>query len=103
MAIPKDDWRRQGQERSLAGVALVRRFYRENPRNETWGHDHCEFCGTRFSPTENPVHLKEGYTTETDYHWICVSCYNDFRDEYGWTVLNEEHKEIEHGDSDNLG
>ena len=87
--MPMDDWRRQGQEKYLSGVILVHRPYRQNPTNPEWDHDHCAFCWAKFSPANDPDIIKEGYATEDDYHWICPACYEDFRDEFKWTVKEE--------------
>jgi hypothetical protein len=84
--IPKDDWRRQGQERYLKDATLVHRKYRQNAKNPNWDHDHCAFCQAKFSFLDRPDHLKEGYATEDDYHWICPKCFHDFREEFGWTM-----------------
>ena len=78
-----DDWRRQGQERFLTGVKLTFRDY--YPYRSGWDHDHCEFCGKKFSLNEGD--LKKGYSTEDGYHWICDQCFNDFKDEFGWQIL----------------
>ena len=88
--IAKDDWRRQGQERYLMGAHLVLREYRRNPKNETWDHDHCEFCGAKFSTVDDPLYQREGYATEDDYRWICRGCFEDFGIEYQWTVGDSE-------------
>lgn len=45
-----DDWRRQGQERFLKGVKLMYRNY--YPYRSGLDHDHCEFCGRKFSLNE---------------------------------------------------
>jgi hypothetical protein len=34
-------------------------------------------------------YLHVGYTTPDEYHWICDSCFNDFREEFGWRVTPE--------------
>lgn len=78
-----DDWRRQGQERFLSGVKLIERAYR--PYRPGWEHDHCEFCGVKFSCHEGD--RKRGYSTEDGYHWVCAECYADFRDEFGWELM----------------
>ncbi|MDL2283276.1 hypothetical protein LJB94_02020, partial [Odoribacter sp. OttesenSCG-928-G04] len=70
-----DDWRRQGQEQYLLEVSLLFRDY--YPCRSGWDHDHCEFCGIKFSLNEND--LNTGYSTEDAYHWICEQCYNDFK------------------------
>ena len=77
--IPEsDDWRRQGQERYLKGVKLIFKNY--TPYRKGWEHDHCEFCWAKFSLYEGD--LKQGYTTEDEYRWICIPCFNDFKDEF---------------------
>jgi len=81
-----DDWRRQGQERYLKGVALTWKRY-TNYR-EGWDHDHCEFCSAKFMESGDSDALKEGYATEGEYRWICKQCFEDFREEYKWTVSN---------------
>lgn len=76
------DWRLMGQEKYLAGVVLVKKRYRK--RSEQWEHDHCSFCGRKLS--ERPGDLNEGYATEDEYHWICGDCYEDFKEQFRWTV-----------------
>jgi hypothetical protein len=48
-------------------------------------HDHCEFCGKKFS--ESPEDLHFGYTTLDDYYWICEPCFNDFEQMFEWKVI----------------
>lgn len=76
------DWRLQNQERYLKGVALHYAAYK--PASQNWEHDHCEFCGRKFSLL--PQDLNAGYCTSDEYHWICVDCYADFKEMFGWTV-----------------
>ncbi|NNT73252.1 hypothetical protein HKT18_13590 [Flavobacterium sp. IMCC34852] len=77
-----DDWRRQGQEKYLKGIKLELRDY--FLYGEGWEHDHCEFCNDKFSL--NDVDLKKGYMSEDGYRWICIECFNDFKDEFSWQV-----------------
>lgn len=81
------DWRLQGQERFLKGVALQFRPYEQ--WREGWDHDHCEFCGAKFSLSQNDI--RAGYTTADMYHWICESCFADFKDMFEWTLVHDEH------------
>ena len=53
-----------------------------------WKHDHCEFCGSKLSLSEGD--LDRGYVTSDDYHWVCESCFADFRDEFEWVVGPED-------------
>ena len=73
------EWRRQGQERYLFGVNLIYHSLYSG-RN----HDHCEFCGEKFSSESED--LGNGYSTEDKYHWICTQCFNDFKVEFQWSV-----------------
>ncbi len=77
------DWRLQGQERFLKGVSLAKQNYRRY--REGWEHDHCEFCGAKFS--ERPEDLNVGYATTDCYHWICEDCYKDFKGQKGSGVF----------------
>ena len=80
--MQKDDWRLQGQEEYLKGKTLI--FEKYKPYNSKWEHDHCEFCGAKFSLNEKD--LKEGYTTFDNYRWICKRCFSDFKEKFEWTI-----------------
>jgi hypothetical protein len=80
-----DDWRRQGQDRFLKGRRWSLQTYQAY--REEWDHDHCEFCGAKFSLADEDLH--RGYVTDDSYHWVCESCFADFRDEMGWMVVSE--------------
>jgi hypothetical protein len=80
-----NDWRLQGQERFLQGVMLRKKQYRRY-RND-WDHDHCEFCGAKFSEDEKDLHV--GYVTIDDYHWICENCFEDFKNKFKWIVTGD--------------
>jgi len=77
-----DDWRRQGQEEYLLGVRLTHKAY--TPYRPGWEHDHCEFCGNKFSLREGD--LKRGYATDDNYRWVCEPCFEDFREEFRWVT-----------------
>ncbi len=72
-ADPPDDWRRQRQERFMAGRALVWSDWSEY--RPGWDHDHCVFCWATLSAFEGDLH--SGYVTEDLYHWVCRSCCDD--------------------------
>ncbi len=82
------DWRLTNQEKYLKGVKLIKKRYID--RSTKTGHDHCEFCLERFGDSENDI--REGYCTEDDYHWICDTCYGDFKEQFRWTVLEDRRK-----------
>jgi len=89
MTEGQSDWRLQGQEQYLTGVQLRRRPDRENPKNDQWDHDHCEFCWAKFMVEEEPAVLHEGYCTEDEYRWICDTCVADFKDRFRWTLKTD--------------
>lgn len=78
------DWRLQGQEKYLLGVDLKKSIYKKY--SEKWEHDHCEFCGNKFSETL-PNTLHEGYSTLNNYHWICEDCFSDFKETFNWKTI----------------
>ena len=84
MINQEQDWRLQGQENYLRLRKLVFKNYSD--RTHKSDHDHCEFCGDKFSELI-PESLKSGYTTENDYHWICNKCFTDLKDKFEWTTL----------------
>jgi hypothetical protein len=80
-----NDWRLQGQERYLSGVALTRRPWRQSRPH--WDHDHCEFCHSKFASFDGSDNLHEGWTTSDGYRWICDACFADFRDLFAWRIV----------------
>jgi hypothetical protein len=36
-----------------------------------------------------PDVLHQGYTTTDDYHWICETCFGDFKHLFEWIVVDE--------------
>lgn len=82
-APPPDDWRRlPWQEKVLHGKVLT--FRQWAPYRIGWDHDHCAFCGATFSFCDGD--LDRGYATEDLYRWICLGCFEDFKEEFGWVV-----------------
>ncbi len=78
----KADWRFQGQDKYLMHVQLMFSKFDGAERN----HDHCGFCSEKFSEDNDDLH--EGYCTLNKYHWICESCFNDFKEIFKWTVVD---------------
>ena len=87
----KKDWRLHGQENYLKGVRLIRHKYQIAGR--VWDHDHCDFCGAKFSTNEGDLHF--GYSTIDSYYWSCkifdlstmsVDNWNDFKNMFKWIV-----------------
>ena len=77
----------------LKGLRL--QFLPYTQPSESWDHDHCDSCGAKFAEFDGPDILHEGYTTCDDskwgacYHWVCVTCFNDLKDDMGWSVADD--------------
>lgn len=86
--IEKDDWRLRGQEDYLQDVPLY--FIPFQPISRKWDHEHCEFCWAKFYLHEEC--LQEGYCTKAENgsgaRWICSECYEDFKEMFGWKLMN---------------
>jgi hypothetical protein len=61
-----------------------------------WDHDHCDFCWATFMASEaardDPEILGAGYTVagpERSTFWICRTCFDDFRERFGWSVVSD--------------
>lgn len=78
-----DDWRLNGQEKYLAGIFLKYISFSERS-NKSNDHEHCAFCWEKIS--EYPDTLQEGYCTKDEYHWICKTCFADFKDKFYWKI-----------------
>ena len=106
MPAPPDDWRRRGQENYLRDARLTWKHYQA--LSADWEHEHCEFCFQKFlDPNYSPVHadtlrqhpdqqVAAGYTNLEDdarapgRWWICEQCFADFRDEFGWVIVDSD-------------
>ena len=47
-------------------------------------HDHCELCWARFSQHCTDQHA--GYYEPNEKMWICVDCYEKYKNLFGWSV-----------------
>ena len=84
--VADNDWRLDGQEKYLQGAEL--RLMRWWPHREGRDHDHCQFCWARIlDQTKGKDEYDRGYVTVDNRHWICPSCFADFKSRFGWLVL----------------
>jgi hypothetical protein len=85
---PNKQWR-VDNARHLTGLRLEFRPYTR--WSESWDHDHCAACWTKFAEFEGADIQREGYATCDDYpkgacyEWVCSDCFNDLKDEMKWT------------------
>ncbi len=77
----------------LKGVRF--QFRRYTRWSESWDHDHCAACWSKFGEPEGPDIQQEGYTTCDDYRhgacyeWVCKDCFHNLQGEMQWTVAAE--------------
>jgi len=83
--MDNNDWRLMGQEKYMKGVHLNRiqpiNYAKKLEQPELW-HEHCEFCMEKIDMNyEEPC-----YCTDDEYRFVCVQCYEDFKDGFNWSV-----------------
>ena len=79
-----NDWRLNGQEKFLQEAELKRTEY--SPPSPEWDHDHCEFCWAKFMDAGASNALGVGYKTLNDSHWICETCFDEFKTRFKWIL-----------------
>ena len=79
--VDDNDWRLQGQD-YLQGATLFHRAWRQTRRD--WDHDHCDFCFAKIASRGIEDALHEGWATADEYHWVCDTCYQDFKGRFEW-------------------
>lgn len=77
-----NDWRLTNQVNYLFKKQLKKGKY--VPYKENWNHDHCAFCSEKID-----ANTTEAYATLDNYHWICIDCFEDFKEMFQWT-LNDD-------------
>ena len=80
--VGSDDFRLRDQARYLLGASLTRRTY--VPPRQDWDVAHCAFCLAPFVDPARPQALREGLVTLDGRHWVCPSCFEDFRLAFGF-------------------
>lgn len=78
----KDDWRLTNQENYLKNKTV---YYTNYKKTGSFEHDHCAFCFCNFNSEE-----QKGYCTTDYYHWICEECYEDFKEQFRWQIVEEK-------------
>ncbi len=49
-------------------------------------HEHCNMCGEKFTGTEIPPKL--GYGALDGIGWVCKNCFDEYKIEYKYCVMN---------------
>ena len=76
------EWNVEESDISLNNHVLHRKIFSDRLKDTE--HEHCEFCSALFGSQKRD--FVEGYCTEDYYYWICDHCYNEFKDEFNWTI-----------------
>ena len=79
------DWRLTNQRNYLTGVSLTRRTW--DSAFQASDHEHCAFCWAKFAAPRVPQAVQAGYATLDGLHWVCDTCFQDFRGAFGWCVV----------------
>lgn len=80
-----NDWRLTGQDEYMKNVKLKLIVPSEIHKKDSLWHVHCEFC----MRTIDNSYKESCYCTLDNYRWICTQCYNDFKEMFNWTVVND--------------
>jgi hypothetical protein len=82
-----EDWRLTDQDTYLVGRPMRRATWW--PIRDGWDHDHCAFCWAEISEdTTGHADYNDGWVTDDDSQsWVCVECFEDFREQFTWTVV----------------
>ena len=55
-------------------------------------HEHCVFCWEKVLKTETNAKF---YATPNLKHWICETCFNDFKNDFNWSVGENKNNQPE--------
>lgn len=77
-----NDWRLTNQEKYLKNLVFTRRKF------DGVDHAHSEFCWEKFG--YNKGNLMEGYCSEDNKYWVCETCFEDFKDSFGFKIVSNE-------------
>jgi hypothetical protein len=91
MATKDSDPRLFGQRLPDRGSVFTLTRY-EQPPPKFGDHHHCSFCFRRIAAVEAGYNdsVEFGYKTENETDWICTKCFEDFKDQFEWTVENKK-------------
>jgi len=82
--LEKDKWRLTGMEDFLNNECFKYQNFADE--YEDTEHEHCIFCGAKFSSNKEDLQWGYSSTTRNGYWWVCPECFNALKDVKGWTV-----------------
>ena len=77
------DWR-INNARALLGASLIRHAF--HPSERKHDHENCSGCWAKFMEEGRPDVLNEGYSTYSEYDWVCGNCYEELRGPMRWKL-----------------
>ena len=86
-----EDWRLMGQEKYLKNkkiIAVLPNEYAKTRSDGDFWHEHCEFCTEKILKSTK----EKCYCTTDYYRWICPTCFNDFKEMFGWELVDPNDK-----------
>lgn len=83
--IEEDDWRLRGDPDPLQGRLF--RWATWWSSGPGWDHDHCDYCGAGISNLPGDDYDSAWVTADDNYYWVCPVCFEDFRERFGFQVV----------------
>ena len=80
---PMPDWR-MNNARRLKSASLIRHAF--HPDQRIGDHENCSGCWAKFMADGRPDVLNEGYSTYTEYDWVCGNCFEELRGPMQWKL-----------------
>ena len=77
-----------GQDKYMKNIAFTRMTLEESEYEAFF--EHCEFCYAVIS--ELPMCRHVGYYTGKYTYWVCEDCFDRFKEEYNWQMVDEEYR-----------
>ena len=77
------DWR-IANARALKGASLIRHTF--HPHGRHTDHENCSGCWAKFAEGSDSDVLNEGYSTYTEYDWVCGNCFEELRGQMQWKL-----------------
>ena len=75
------DWRNMGQMEYL----FKKKFKYIKYSNNIGDHEHCVFCSEKISTMKEAQN--EAYCTKNYKHFVCIQCFNDFKEIFEWEIV----------------
>jgi|GEM_PF-2911692 len=73
---------------NLNGLTWVYGLNHRFAPNPHWSNEHCAVCRDEFKIGHPKNKDHEGYTSLGGHHWICVQCYEGYKEKCGWRLHN---------------